>query len=82
LTGRIDTPQIDCFLLHTTDRVHALVRCSLEQSPLFNGRFAVSVPLLPVARRQSRALSDRSVTRSSSSRKVSMLARSTSTACR
>jgi tRNA uridine 5-carboxymethylaminomethyl modification enzyme len=37
-TERIDTPQIECFLLHTTDRVHALVREHLEQSPLFNGQ--------------------------------------------
>jgi tRNA U34 5-carboxymethylaminomethyl modifying enzyme MnmG/GidA len=37
-TERIDRPQIDCFLLHTTDRVHALVREHLDKSPLFNGQ--------------------------------------------
>ena len=38
LTRDIHTPQIDCFLLHTTDRVHALVRRNIEHSPLFNGQ--------------------------------------------
>jgi len=38
LTGRIETPQIDCFLLHTTERVHELVRRNIKQSPLFNGQ--------------------------------------------
>ena len=38
LTPRIDRPQIDCHLLHTTDRVHDLVRANLARSPLFNGQ--------------------------------------------
>jgi tRNA uridine 5-carboxymethylaminomethyl modification enzyme len=38
LTRHIETPQIDCFLLHTTDRVHALVRQNIQRSPLFNGQ--------------------------------------------
>ena len=35
-----DTPtnQIVCHLLHTTERVHELVRSSIQQSPLFNGQ--------------------------------------------
>ena len=28
----------DCFLLHTTDRVHDLVRENIDQSPLYNGQ--------------------------------------------
>jgi tRNA uridine 5-carboxymethylaminomethyl modification enzyme len=38
LTGSIERPQIDCFLLHTNDRVRDLVRANIERSPLFNGQ--------------------------------------------
>lgn len=38
LTSRISRPQIDCYLLHTTDRVRDLVRANLDRSPLFNGQ--------------------------------------------
>ncbi len=37
-TAGIDRPQIDCHLVHTTERVHALVRENLDRSPLFNGQ--------------------------------------------
>ena len=37
-TDRIDRPQIACHLLHTTDRVHELVRGNIDKSPLFNGQ--------------------------------------------
>jgi tRNA uridine 5-carboxymethylaminomethyl modification enzyme len=37
-TDRIDRPQIACHLLHTTDRVHELVRGNIDRSPLFNGQ--------------------------------------------
>jgi tRNA uridine 5-carboxymethylaminomethyl modification enzyme len=37
-TDRIDQPQIVCHVLHTTDRVHDLVRDHIDQSPLFNGQ--------------------------------------------
>jgi tRNA uridine 5-carboxymethylaminomethyl modification enzyme len=37
-TERIDRDQIDCYLLHTTDRVHDLVREHIGASPLFNGQ--------------------------------------------
>ena len=29
-----------CYLLHTTDRVHALVRSRIDESPLYNGQIA------------------------------------------
>ena len=32
--------QIVCYLLHTTTRVHELVRSHIDQSPLFNGQIA------------------------------------------
>jgi len=38
LSARIDRPQIDCYLLHTNDRVRDLVRTNISQSPLFNGQ--------------------------------------------
>ena len=37
-TPRIDRAQIDCHLLHTTDRVHELVRQHIGASPLYNGQ--------------------------------------------
>ena len=39
-TTRIDRPQIDCYLLHTTDRVHELVRAHISASPLYNGQIS------------------------------------------
>lgn len=38
LTDGIDRPQVSCHLLHTSDRVHDLVRANIGQSPLFNGQ--------------------------------------------
>jgi tRNA uridine 5-carboxymethylaminomethyl modification enzyme len=38
LTGLIARSQIDCYLLHTTDRVHDIVRKNIARSPLFNGQ--------------------------------------------
>ncbi len=38
LTGEIRRPQAPCYLLHTNDRVHALVRANVDRSPLFNGQ--------------------------------------------
>jgi tRNA uridine 5-carboxymethylaminomethyl modification enzyme len=38
LSAPIDRPQIDCHLLHTTDRVRDLVRANIDRSPLFNGQ--------------------------------------------
>ncbi|MEO7271600.1 MAG: tRNA uridine-5-carboxymethylaminomethyl(34) synthesis enzyme MnmG [Vicinamibacterales bacterium] len=37
-TERIDRPQIDCYPLHTTARVHDLVRAHIHESPLYNGQ--------------------------------------------
>jgi tRNA uridine 5-carboxymethylaminomethyl modification enzyme len=38
ITDRIDTPQIECHITYTTDRVHALIRENISDSPLFNGQ--------------------------------------------
>ena len=38
LTSKIFREQIDCYLLHTNDRVRDLVRANIDRSPLFNGQ--------------------------------------------
>jgi tRNA uridine 5-carboxymethylaminomethyl modification enzyme len=40
LTGAIVRPQIACHLVHTTERVHALVREHIADSPLYNGQIS------------------------------------------
>jgi tRNA uridine 5-carboxymethylaminomethyl modification enzyme len=40
LTGRISRPQISCHIVHTTERVHQLVRDHIGESPLFNGQIS------------------------------------------
>ena len=38
LSGNIAREQIDCYLIHTNDRVRDLVLANIDQSPLFNGQ--------------------------------------------
>ena len=38
LSGRITRQQIHCWLVHTSERVHDLVRSNIAQSPLYNGQ--------------------------------------------
>ena len=38
VTDRIERPQIQCYLIHTTDRVREIVRANVHRSPLFNGQ--------------------------------------------
>jgi len=38
LSGRIVRDQIDCWLVHTTSEVHALVQANIARSPLYNGQ--------------------------------------------
>ena len=40
LTTAITRDQISCYLVHTSDRVHALVREHIHESPLYNGQIA------------------------------------------
>ena len=37
LTGAISTPQIDCFITHTTPEGHAIIEENLGQSPVYSG---------------------------------------------
>jgi tRNA uridine 5-carboxymethylaminomethyl modification enzyme len=39
-TSNITRPQIRCHLLHTTERVHELVRANIDRSPLYNGQIS------------------------------------------
>src|SRR5262249_43044171 len=38
LASRIERAQIDCYLLHTNEKVRRLVLDNISQSPLFNGQ--------------------------------------------
>ncbi|MCX6549598.1 MAG: tRNA uridine-5-carboxymethylaminomethyl(34) synthesis enzyme MnmG [Acidobacteria bacterium] len=38
MTGRIDRKPVMCWLVHTTDRVHEIVRANVHLSPLYNGQ--------------------------------------------
>ena len=38
MTGRLARPQVMCWQVHTTERVHDIVRANIHQSPLFNGQ--------------------------------------------
>ena len=38
MTGRLTRPQVMCWQVHTTGRVHDIVRANIHQSPLFNGQ--------------------------------------------
>jgi tRNA uridine 5-carboxymethylaminomethyl modification enzyme len=40
MTGALARPQIACHMVHTTDRVHALVREHIAESPLYNGQIS------------------------------------------
>ena len=40
LNESVARDQISCHLVHTTDRVHSLVRANIHQSPLYNGQIS------------------------------------------
>ncbi|MEO8070222.1 MAG: tRNA uridine-5-carboxymethylaminomethyl(34) synthesis enzyme MnmG [Acidobacteriota bacterium] len=40
LSGRIEREQISCHLIHTTPRVHDLIRANIARSPLYNGQIS------------------------------------------
>jgi tRNA uridine 5-carboxymethylaminomethyl modification enzyme len=44
MTGRLEREQIVCYQLHTTERVHQLVRENLGRSPLYNGQISGTGP--------------------------------------
>jgi tRNA uridine 5-carboxymethylaminomethyl modification enzyme len=40
MSGAIARPQIACHIVHTTDRVHEIVRDNISKSPLYNGQIS------------------------------------------
>jgi tRNA uridine 5-carboxymethylaminomethyl modification enzyme len=44
MTGRLDRPQVTCWQVHTTDRVHDIVLANIHQSPLYNGQIRGTGP--------------------------------------
>jgi tRNA uridine 5-carboxymethylaminomethyl modification enzyme len=38
LTDKITTPQISCFITHTTEKTHRLIADNIKRSPLFSGQ--------------------------------------------
>jgi tRNA uridine 5-carboxymethylaminomethyl modification enzyme len=44
MTGRLEREQVVCHQLHTTERVHQLVRENLGRSPLYNGQITGTGP--------------------------------------
>jgi tRNA uridine 5-carboxymethylaminomethyl modification enzyme len=44
MTGRVSREQVVCWQVHTTDRVHEIVRANVDKSPLFNGQIQGTGP--------------------------------------
>ncbi len=44
LTGRITTPQVPCFITHTTEASHHLIRANLHRSPIYSGQIESTGP--------------------------------------
>lgn len=44
MSGRLAGPRVACHLLHTTERVHDLVRSQIHRSPLYNGQISGTGP--------------------------------------
>ncbi|MCC7428866.1 MAG: tRNA uridine-5-carboxymethylaminomethyl(34) synthesis enzyme MnmG [Alphaproteobacteria bacterium] len=44
LTGRITTPQLRCFITHTTPETHALIRANLHRAPIYSGQISGTGP--------------------------------------
>jgi tRNA uridine 5-carboxymethylaminomethyl modification enzyme len=40
LSAPAERPQIECYLIHTNDRVRDIVRANIDRSPLFNGQIS------------------------------------------
>jgi tRNA uridine 5-carboxymethylaminomethyl modification enzyme len=44
LTDRITTPQVSCFITHTTAKTHAIIADNLARSPMYSGQIASTGP--------------------------------------
>jgi tRNA uridine 5-carboxymethylaminomethyl modification enzyme len=43
-TARLDVEQVPCWLAHTTEDAHAVVRANLHRAPMYNGQIAATGP--------------------------------------
>jgi tRNA uridine 5-carboxymethylaminomethyl modification enzyme len=44
LTSAVTVPQIDCFITHTTNKTHDVIRANLDKSPMYSGQIKSSGP--------------------------------------
>ncbi|MEP4378094.1 MAG: tRNA uridine-5-carboxymethylaminomethyl(34) synthesis enzyme MnmG [Alphaproteobacteria bacterium] len=44
LTDAITTPQIDCYITHTTPEAHELIRANLDRAPIYSGQIESGGP--------------------------------------
>ncbi|MCK8786035.1 tRNA uridine-5-carboxymethylaminomethyl(34) synthesis enzyme MnmG [Roseomonas sp. NAR14] len=44
MTARIDNPQVECRITHTTPATHALIRANLDRAPIYTGQIAGTGP--------------------------------------
>ena len=44
LTDRLDVEQLPCFITHTNERVHDLIRANLRRAPMYSGQISSSGP--------------------------------------
>jgi tRNA uridine 5-carboxymethylaminomethyl modification enzyme len=44
LTDRLDVEQMPCFITHTNERVHELIRANLHRAPMYSGQISSSGP--------------------------------------
>lgn len=44
LTERVEVPQIACYITHTNERAHAVIRANLHRSPMYSGQIASTGP--------------------------------------
>lgn len=44
LTERVTVPQIDCFITHTSEKTHAIIRENLHRAPMYSGQIESTGP--------------------------------------
>lgn len=44
LTGQITTPQVSCYITHTNDAVHDIIKANLHDAPIYSGQIAGTGP--------------------------------------
>lgn len=44
LTDQVSVPQIDCYITHTNDNTHKIIRDNLDRSPMYSGQIESSGP--------------------------------------